>query len=50
MTLEGDFEIITEGGSETVAMGETVLLPASLESVQLKPKSESVKILEVYIK
>nr|WP_319512230.1 type I phosphomannose isomerase catalytic subunit [uncultured Draconibacterium sp.] len=50
MTMEGDFEIVTEGGSETVAMGETVLLPASLESVQLKPKSESVKILEVYIK
>ncbi|WP_372649514.1 type I phosphomannose isomerase catalytic subunit [Draconibacterium sp.] len=50
MTMEGDFEIVTEEGSETVSMGETVLLPASLESVQLKPKSESVKILEVYIK
>ncbi|QIA08938.1 type I phosphomannose isomerase catalytic subunit [Draconibacterium halophilum] len=50
MTLEGDFEIVTEGGTEKVTMGETVLLPASLESVQLKPKSESVKILEVFIK
>ena len=50
MTLEGEFEIITEGGSEDVAMGETVLLPASLESVQLKPKTKSVKVLEVYIK
>ncbi|WP_297091486.1 type I phosphomannose isomerase catalytic subunit [uncultured Draconibacterium sp.] len=50
MTLEGEFEIVTEGGTEDVAMGETVLLPASLESVQLKPKSESVKILEVYIR
>lgn len=50
MNMEGEFEIVTEGGSEKVMMGETVLLPASLESVQLKPKSESVKIMEVYIK
>lgn len=50
MTMEGEFEITTEGGTENVAMGETVLLPASLESVQLKPKSKLVKILEVYIK
>ena len=50
MTLEGSFEVKTEGGNETVEMGETVLIPASLESIQLKPLSEKVKILEVYIK
>ena len=50
MTMEGSFDIVTEEGTETVEMGETVLIPANLESVQLKPKSESVKILEVYIK
>jgi len=50
MTLEGDFEVVTEGGNEVVKMGETVLIPATLESVQLKPLSEKVKILEVYIK
>ncbi len=50
MTLEGSFEIVTENGSETAEMGETVLVPASLESVQLKPRSPKVKILEVYIK
>ena len=50
MTMEGEFEVITEGGTEKIEMGETVLLPASLESVQLKPISKSVKILEVYIK
>ncbi|WP_321372173.1 type I phosphomannose isomerase catalytic subunit [uncultured Draconibacterium sp.] len=50
MTMEGEFEVITEGGTEKIEMGETVLLPASLESVQLKPTSKSVKILEVYIK
>ncbi|WP_340110787.1 type I phosphomannose isomerase catalytic subunit [Maribellus mangrovi] len=50
MTLEGSFEIKTENGAETAEMGETVLVPASIESVQLKPRSEKVKILEVYIK
>uniref|UniRef100_UPI00321779FB type I phosphomannose isomerase catalytic subunit n=1 Tax=uncultured Draconibacterium sp. TaxID=1573823 RepID=UPI00321779FB len=50
MTMEGSFDIITEEGTETVEMGETVLIPASLESVQLKPNSEKVKIMEVYIK
>jgi mannose-6-phosphate isomerase len=50
MTMEGSFDIIYEEGTETVEMGETVLIPASLESIQLKPKSESVKIMEVYIK
>ncbi|HYQ59307.1 MAG TPA: type I phosphomannose isomerase catalytic subunit [Draconibacterium sp.] len=50
MTLEGEFEVVTEGGSEIVNRGETVLVPASLESVQLKPQSETVKVLEVFIK
>lgn len=50
MTMEGSFDIVTEEGSERIEMGETVLIPASLESVQLKPNSDSVKILEVYIK
>ncbi len=50
MTLEGSFEIQTEGGKETAETGETLLIPASIESVQLKPRSEKVKILEVFIK
>ncbi len=50
MTMEGSFDIVTEAGTETVEMGETVLIPASLESIQLKPNSASVKIMEVYIK
>ncbi len=49
MALEGVFELATEGGTETVQKGETVLIPASLESVQLKPKMGKIKILEVYI-
>lgn len=50
MTMEGSFDIQTEEGTETVEMGETVLIPANLESVQLVPKTDSVKIMEVYIK
>ncbi len=50
MTMEGSFDIVWEEGTETVEMGETVLIPANLESIQLKPKTESVKILEVFIK
>lgn len=49
MALGGDFEVVTEGGSENVSMGETILIPACLESVQLKPKSDKAKVLEVYI-
>ena len=50
MNLEGDFEIHYEEGTLSVNKGETVLIPASLESIQLKPISEMVRILEVYIK
>jgi mannose-6-phosphate isomerase len=50
MTLEGQFIIEYEGGNEEVSKGETVLLPASLESVRLKPETENAKILEIYIK
>ncbi|MGM0619839.1 MAG: type I phosphomannose isomerase catalytic subunit [Bacteroidota bacterium] len=50
MTLEGQFNIEYEGGNEKVSKGETVLLPASLESVRLKPVTKSAKILEIYIK
>lgn len=47
--LDGELQIETESGSETVQKGETILIPASIESVQLKPLSATVKLLEVYI-
>ena len=50
MCIEGGFTITFEGGSESIAQGETVLLPASMNSVQLKPNASGAKILEVYIK
>jgi mannose-6-phosphate isomerase len=47
--LEGEVEIETESGNERIEKGETILIPASIENVQLKPQSTSVKLLEVYI-
>lgn len=48
--VEGSYYIEWEKGTEEVAQGETVLIPASLESVKLIPRTDSVKLLEVYIK
>ncbi|MCG6188404.1 type I phosphomannose isomerase catalytic subunit [Maribellus maritimus] len=50
MNLDGEFEVEFEDGREQVKKGETVLIPASLETYKLKPLSAGVKTLEVYIK
>lgn len=50
LNLDGQFEIVCESGTILVNKGETVLVPASLETFQLKPISKEVKTLEVYIK
>jgi mannose-6-phosphate isomerase len=47
--LEGEVNIETESGSETIQKGETILIPASIENVLLKPALTSAKLLEVYI-
>jgi mannose-6-phosphate isomerase len=47
--IEGDLQIITESGTEMIQKGETVLIPASIEYLQLKPLSNIVKLLEVYV-
>lgn len=49
ITLEGNFEIETEEGTENIRMGETVLIPANIDLFKLNPKSGTVKLLEVYI-
>jgi mannose-6-phosphate isomerase len=49
MCLEGELQIETESGSESVQKGDTILIPASIENVVLKPTSGLVKLLEVYI-
>lgn len=50
MNLAGRFAIEFEGGEEIIEKGETVLVPASLETFRLKPLTPEVKTLEVYIK
>lgn len=48
--LDGQLQVETESGSETVHKGDTVLIPASIENVRLNPVSSTVKLLEVYLK
>jgi mannose-6-phosphate isomerase len=50
LNLDGQFEIEFEGETILINKGETVLIPASLETFKLKPLSKEVKTLEVYIK
>lgn len=49
MNLNGHFLIEYDNGKEEVKKGETILIPANLELLRLIPRTESVKILEVYI-
>lgn len=49
MCIEGELSLQTESGTETIQKGETVLVPASIENVILKPISPAAKLLEVYI-
>ncbi|MCD6355584.1 MAG: class I mannose-6-phosphate isomerase [Prolixibacteraceae bacterium] len=50
INLTGDFEIKYEGGALEVKKGETILVPASIESFQLKPLTATARMLEIYIK
>jgi mannose-6-phosphate isomerase len=47
MCVEGAATIITEGFSEVIKKGETLLLPAALEHFQIA--ANNVKLLEVYV-
>jgi mannose-6-phosphate isomerase len=46
--IDGEFTILWEGNSEKVTKGETVLVPAMIKEVTLKPVNQA-KALEVYI-
>jgi mannose-6-phosphate isomerase len=46
--IDGEFEICWDGNKEPVRKGETVLLPAMIKEVTLKPDGKA-KLLEVYI-
>lgn len=49
LCLEGSLLIETESEPCTLQKGETVLIPAVLNDVVLRPTSQEVKILEVYM-
>jgi len=46
--IDGEFQICWDGNTENVVKGETVLLPAMIKEVTLKPSNEA-RLLEVYI-
>lgn len=48
MCMEGRFDIVCNGTKTSVTKGETVLIPASVQEVELKPQDE-VTLLEVYV-
>lgn len=48
MCLEGKLQLVSEGNLVEIQKGETVLIPASLKKLTLKPLELS-KLLEVYI-
>jgi mannose-6-phosphate isomerase len=45
---DGEFQICWDGNTEKVVKGETVLLPAMIKEVTLKPLTEA-RLLEVYV-
>ncbi len=50
ITLSGDFDIESGDVKVGVKHGETILLPASTNVITLGPKTDKVKLLEVFIK
>jgi mannose-6-phosphate isomerase len=46
--IEGEFQITWDGTSDMITKGETVLIPAMIKEVTLKPAT-SAKVIEVYI-
>ncbi|MBS3904738.1 MAG: class I mannose-6-phosphate isomerase [Simkania sp.] len=45
--LEGEAELTTQGGMETMILGRTYLVPAACKKVKIIPKTTSVRILRV---
>jgi mannose-6-phosphate isomerase len=47
LCLEGDAVISSEGGSEVISTGETILIPASLEYLYIDKLTERTTLLEI---
>ncbi len=48
MCVEGETKIVVDGHTETLKIGETVLVPAAMKTALFNGKN--AKLLEVYIK
>jgi mannose-6-phosphate isomerase len=46
--LDGTASLFCKGGQETIAKGETVLVPAAVADIRLQPAPEA-RLLEVYV-
>ncbi|WP_299363099.1 type I phosphomannose isomerase catalytic subunit [Winogradskyella sp.] len=47
MCVDGDVEVLTDTTNDSIAKGETILIPAAIKDFELKTKS--AKLLEVYV-
>ncbi|MGQ8336320.1 type I phosphomannose isomerase catalytic subunit [Sunxiuqinia sp. A32] len=47
--LDGELDVEYDDGSISVKKGETILVPASMDSFFLNPKNSEVKLLEVHL-
>ncbi|MFN8239867.1 MAG: type I phosphomannose isomerase catalytic subunit [Bacteroidales bacterium] len=47
--LEGSFQLVWDGGAESMTKGETVLVPATIRDVTLEPRPEA-RLLEIFIR
>ncbi|MBP2833868.1 class I mannose-6-phosphate isomerase [Aquimarina sp. U1-2] len=50
MCVEGNGTLTFDGGTETITLGDTVLIPSVIEKIFLEEDSGGMKLLEVYIK
>ncbi|WP_109098905.1 type I phosphomannose isomerase catalytic subunit [Aquimarina sp. AU58] len=49
MCVEGSGEIRTDNNSTNISFGETILIPAKIENLQIESNTQGMKLLEVYI-
>ncbi len=50
LCLEGEGELVTENDRMRISMGETILVPAEIKTIELESKDNNLKLLEVYIR
>ena len=49
LCVEGTMQLVVDGVSYNLSQGETILLPAVLNEVNLQPQTQNVRLLEIYM-